>query len=403
MRSCIQECVDQREGLRGWGRVLRLGKGSALQLSIRIVLHQYDQVVEAGNLLTVLCSDESDRRWKAFVDDLESDPDLQGQRLIDILTEPCQRAIRYSTECNELLRSAAFGDPEQEIGASGVTRRQARAQPSVELAERLEEWAVAGKAGLGASEEYVDDLPDVIRATIALQAEAKRLNSIRQERELRFKAAARAQELLGGMRGKGVEELLQSPIGIAAEGSAMCDVQGKGVGVGSVCTLLLITGSVRELVVCSELSHMSVSSVCHFRCQVSNITSIDTFRSSDSIPVGGGGDGGELVVKISHSSVPGSGDDDAVNLIQLRAPTRSLSGASSQPSGWLMSLPFLPGARGPDADALSEFVGKLQQLVSDEIDKRRSINAIKRESSSSGHFHAFCYSPSPSPSPSPLH
>jgi hypothetical protein len=385
-----------------------LGKGSALQLSIRIVLHQYDQVVEAGNLLSILCSDESDKRWKAFVDDLESDPDLQGQRLIDILTEPCQRAIRYSTECNELLRSAAFGDPEQEIGASGITRGQARSQPSAELAARLEEWAAAGKIGLGASEEYIDDLPDVMRATIALQAEAKRLNSIRQEREMRFKAAARAQELLGGMRGHGIEELLQSPIGIAAEGSAICDVQGKGGGAGSVCTLLLITGSVRELVVCSELSHLSVSSACHFRCQVSNITSIDTFRSSDSIPVGGGGDGGELVVKISHTRVAGSGnydhdddDDDAIGVFQLRAPTRSVSGASSQPSSWLMSLPFLPGARGPDAHALSEFVGKLQQVVSDEVDKRRSINALKREGSS-GHFHAFCYSPSPSPSPSPL-
>eukprot|EP00282_Hemiselmis_andersenii_P015618 CAMPEP_0114110610 /NCGR_PEP_ID=MMETSP0043_2-20121206/1401_1 /TAXON_ID=464988 /ORGANISM="Hemiselmis andersenii, Strain CCMP644" /LENGTH=152 /DNA_ID=CAMNT_0001202565 /DNA_START=29 /DNA_END=484 /DNA_ORIENTATION=- len=50
-------CVERQEVLSGFGAALMLGKGSALQLSIRMVLHQYDEVVEAGALLARLCGE----------------------------------------------------------------------------------------------------------------------------------------------------------------------------------------------------------------------------------------------------------------------------------------------------------------------------------------------------------
>lgn len=146
------------------------------------------------------------------MDAVEGDADLHGQRLMDLLTEPCQRAIRYSTECGELLRAAALGGPDSEIGSSGVTRGQARENPSEELAERLDAWVGSGCAGLRDGEEYVGDLPDVMRAFVALQKEARRLNNVRHEREARRGAPQTPQRVSPGRTHiHGGHENLQSP------------------------------------------------------------------------------------------------------------------------------------------------------------------------------------------------
>jgi hypothetical protein len=56
---------------------------------------------------------EADAAWTGFTAMVAAHPTLKGQRLLDLLTEPCQRAIRYSTEATELLKAATAGDPAQ--------------------------------------------------------------------------------------------------------------------------------------------------------------------------------------------------------------------------------------------------------------------------------------------------
>jgi hypothetical protein len=56
---------------------------------------------------------EADAAWKDFTALVAAHQTLKGQRLLDLLTEPCQRAIRYSTEATELLKAATAGDSNQ--------------------------------------------------------------------------------------------------------------------------------------------------------------------------------------------------------------------------------------------------------------------------------------------------
>ncbi len=44
MEGCFERCVAQRRPLEGFGALLSLGKGSALQLAIRMAESQFDQV-----------------------------------------------------------------------------------------------------------------------------------------------------------------------------------------------------------------------------------------------------------------------------------------------------------------------------------------------------------------------
>jgi hypothetical protein len=44
MQECFNLCVRERRPLHGFGSLLRLGKGSELQLAIRMVEPQFDQV-----------------------------------------------------------------------------------------------------------------------------------------------------------------------------------------------------------------------------------------------------------------------------------------------------------------------------------------------------------------------
>ena len=50
MQECFNLCVRERQPLHGFGSLLRLGKGSELQLAIRMVEPQFDQVT-----CTLLC------------------------------------------------------------------------------------------------------------------------------------------------------------------------------------------------------------------------------------------------------------------------------------------------------------------------------------------------------------
>ena len=68
------------------------------------------QVLEASGHVDAL-DKEADAAWVSFMKSLATHPILKGQRLLDLLTEPCQRAIRYSTEAAELLKAATSGDP----------------------------------------------------------------------------------------------------------------------------------------------------------------------------------------------------------------------------------------------------------------------------------------------------
>ncbi len=54
-----------------------------------------------------------DTGWVTFTAAVAAHPVLIGQPLLSLLTEPCQRAIRYSTEAEVLLKAASSGDQEQ--------------------------------------------------------------------------------------------------------------------------------------------------------------------------------------------------------------------------------------------------------------------------------------------------
>ena len=54
-----------------------------------------------------------DAGWAAFKAAVAAHPVLIDQPLLSLLTEPCQRAIRYSTEADCLLQAATYGDQDQ--------------------------------------------------------------------------------------------------------------------------------------------------------------------------------------------------------------------------------------------------------------------------------------------------
>ncbi len=54
MQECFNLCVRDRSPLHGFGSLLRLGKGSELQLAIRMVEPQFDQVALTKQFLFVL-------------------------------------------------------------------------------------------------------------------------------------------------------------------------------------------------------------------------------------------------------------------------------------------------------------------------------------------------------------
>ena len=70
------------------------------------------QVPEAAGHIDAL-NREADPVWTFFIGAVATHPVLDGQRLVDLLTEPCQRAIRYHTETKAMLEAATSGEPTQ--------------------------------------------------------------------------------------------------------------------------------------------------------------------------------------------------------------------------------------------------------------------------------------------------
>ncbi len=156
----------------------------------------------------------------------------------------------------------------QVVGPGGLTLGTVRTAPSIEIALQLEEWVSAGGGGSGSGGQCIADLPDVVRAFVNLESEARRLNKRRQEREREALAARRAQALLKGMRG--MEGVLERPVGVQAESPVSCSLPGRPE---KEFAALLLGGNRRCLALCTDLLQPS-RRTCHWSVDLALVESV---------------------------------------------------------------------------------------------------------------------------------
>jgi hypothetical protein len=273
-----------------------------------------------------------DSGWAAFTAAVAAHPVLVEQPLLSLLTEPCQRAIRYGTEAAGLLQEATSGDRDQVphlcawqflllatcsvsrfpvncggvaiciatpgtaslsanayctqvVGTGGLTLGAVSKQPSLEAAVRLEQWAAAGEGRLA-----VPDLPEVVRAFVNLKGETWRLNNKQRERERGLAEARRAQALLAGLRG--LEGVLERPVGVRSECSVMCTLPGHPE---QEYAALLLQGNRRCLALCTDLLQPD-RRACHWSVDLAHVEAVTVQHSTSSAAAAGGGVIGEPVL-----------------------------------------------------------------------------------------------------------
>jgi hypothetical protein len=149
-----------------------------------------------------------------------------------------------------------------------MTLATVRTAPSIEIALQLEDWVSAGGGGSDGGWQCIADLPDVVRAYVNLESEARRLNKRRQEREREALAARRAQALLKGMRG--MEGVLERPVGVQAESPVSCSLPGQPE---KEFTALLLGGNRRCLALCTDLLQPS-RRACHWSVDLALVESV---------------------------------------------------------------------------------------------------------------------------------
>jgi hypothetical protein len=156
----------------------------------------------------------------------------------------------------------------QVVGPGGLTLGTVRSAPSIEIALQLEDWVSAGGGGSDGGGQCIADLPDVVRAFVNLESEARRLNKRRQEREREALAARRAQALLKDMRG--MEGVLERPVGVQAESPVSCSLPGRPE---KEFTALLLGGNRRCLALCTDLLQPS-RRACHWSVDLALVESV---------------------------------------------------------------------------------------------------------------------------------
>jgi hypothetical protein len=156
----------------------------------------------------------------------------------------------------------------QVVGPEGMTLATVRTAPSIEIALQLEDWVSAGGGGSDGGGQCIADLPDVVRAYVNLESEARRLNKRRQEREREALAARRAQALLKGMRG--MEGVLERPVGVQAESPVSCSLLGRPE---KEFMALLLGGNRRCLALCTDLLQPS-RRACHWSVDLALVESV---------------------------------------------------------------------------------------------------------------------------------
>ena len=318
----------------------------------------------------------------------------------------------------------------QVVGPGGMTLATVRTAPSIEIALQLEDWVSAGGGGSDGGGQCIADLPDVVRAYVNLESEARRLNKRREEREREALAARRAQALLKGMRG--MEGVLERPVGVLAESPVSCSLAGRPE---KEFTALLLGGNRRCLALCTDLLQPS-RRACHWSVDLALVESVMinhgagagvldaapasleagssaagetlaslaagrelgeltvTIRLQDSVPVKAGGGSADDGFKLAFSSSPALGDGGGdggggereaargAEVVLRRAtggvergwfdlPARGLGGDGAAGAG---------GAAGVTSEAvpLEEFARALDAAVMAEEQKRRSLRDPRR-------------------------